>query len=90
MQSDPKLLLRPLWGGLKELILRRTLRSAPVFELYESEDADLFRFRRASWSRPLCGEVILVSSRRFRAGDRERERERFVDIVETESEDDVE
>lgn len=85
-------LRRPRSPGLKELMRRLVFLSAvsDTQDERDSMDTDrLLRFRSplsSSSSSPRC----LGASRFRRGGDRERERERFVEMVETESADDAE
>lgn len=93
MRSDLDLdfdlaLRRPRSSGLKELMRRRVFlfASAELYDEYESIDTDrLLRFRAALslFLRDPCPSCFR------RGGDRDRESERFVEMVETESTDDV-
>jgi hypothetical protein len=77
---------RPRSPGLKELMRRRVLRSTSSGER-ESRDADLRRrLVRALSSPPRCDVPLGL---RRRGGDRERDGERLVEMVDTESADDV-
>ena len=80
---------RPRSSGLKELMRRRVFLSplSESREVRESVEIDrLLRLRKAlsSWSRRLALWYFL------RGGERDRDRDRLVDMVETESTDDVE
>lgn len=82
MWLDRDLVLRrPLSAGLNELIRRRVLRSTTWGEWTDSEETER-RGRFPSMSPPRSDGFPF--SMRF--GDREREGERFVEMVDTESE----
>lgn len=76
-------LLRPLCSGLMELNRRRVLRSNLSGEWLDPDETDLRPLLRSA-SPPRSDTLPSLT----RLGDRERER--FVDIVETESESDTE
>ena len=74
----------PLCSGLMELIRRRVWRSAPSIECCDSDEMDLRRLLLVM--SPPRSDAFPSS---MRLGDRDRDGERFVDMVDMESESDA-
>lgn len=91
MRLDPDLdrvLLRPRSPGLNELIRRRMFLSPSgdlAGDLDSAEAERRLRLPRALPSRSLCAVSFLLGGER----ERERDGDRFVEMVETESTDEV-
>jgi hypothetical protein len=83
-------LRRPRSPGLKELMRRLVFLSAVSDTQDERDSMDTDRLLRLRSSLSLSSLRCLGALRFRRGGDRERERERFVEMVETESADDAE